>query len=337
MKRNQFIRHLVPMAAAVAIAPRFAMGTPFIMTDLATLMTNEPPSLSTGDLVGITAPASPSNESDLFEAQIMLSHWGYEVCLGHTIGSHWQRFSGTELQRATDLQLMLNDPAIKAILFARGGYGVLRMIDLVDWTVLRKHPKWLIGYSDITALHCHISKNIGLPTLHADMGNGFKLLPDVSTSSLQLLLSGKRIDYLAPASTYNKPGHSTGALIGGNLSMVVSTLGSISEPDFKNKILFLEEVSEYKYAVDRMMITLQRSGKLAQLAGLVIGNFRLRPETDADYSMSVEEIILEKVRSYGYPVAFNFPAGHISDNMALKLGVPYKLTVQTDGSKLAQV
>ncbi len=340
MKRKQFVARTLGTAAAgwAALAGFSAPGStrpdpPALRGPLI-----QPPFLKAGDTVGITCPASPLELKDMQNCRRALGNWGLQVCVGNTVGQQWERFGGTDAERAADLQLMLNDPSIKAILFARGGYGAMRIMDRLDWSAFRQQPKWLIGYSDITALHCHVHSVLGIPSLHADMVNGFREQEDVSTVSLRHLLHGQAIRYQIPAFGLNRPGQATGMIVGGNLSLVAAMLGSKSELNTAGKILFLEDVNEYKYTLDRMLVSLRRAGKFDQLAGLIIGGITAtKADSETQFPMSVEALVLEKVADKTFPVCFNFPAGHIRNNMALKLGVPHQLVVAPEGCTLTEV
>lgn len=298
----------------------------------------QPPFLKPGDIIGITCPASAFELKDMLYCRKALNDWGFEVCVGNSVGQHWERFGGSDAERASDLQLMLDDPSIKAILFARGGYGAMRMMDRVDWTAFKKNPKWLVGYSDMTAIHCHVQSLLGTPTIHGDMVNGFRPEEDISTLTLKQVLTGKRIDYNGPFHSLNRAGQCSGMLVGGNLSLVAAMLGSKSALKTEGKILFLEEVSEYKYTLDRMMMSLKRSGALEKLAGLVIGGITAtKADAETPFNMSVEEIIYEKVADKKFPLCFNFPAGHLKNNLALKLGIHYNLYVTNAGVALSEL
>lgn len=298
----------------------------------------QPTFLKPGDVIGITCPASPLELKEMEYCQQALLGWGFNICVGNTVGQQWQRFGGTDAERAADLQLMLNDPSIKAILFARGGYGAIRMMDRIDWNAFRQNPKWLVGYSDITAFHCHVQTQFGIPTIHGDMVNGFRATEDDSTLSIRRMLTGERMAYHTEPSVYNRLGQATGPLVGGNLSLVAAMLGSKSSLKTSGKILFLEDVSEYKYTLDRMLMSLKRAGFFHELAGLVIGGITaVKTDGEMNFPASVEEIFLEKVQAYNYPVTFNFPAGHIRNNLALKLGVHHQLLVSHHGTQLNEL
>jgi muramoyltetrapeptide carboxypeptidase len=296
-----------------------------------------PPYLKEGDFVGITCPAGSIEMGDARYAEVMLGRWGLKTKFGKTIGKDWNRFAGTDEERAADFQRQLEDPVIKAIIFGRGGYGTMRMMDKVNWDIFKKNPKWLIGYSDITAFHCHVHRNFGIPTIHGRMAAGFGTQEDYSETSLKLALTGKPLMYKWKTYRLNRNGSAHGILVGGNLSLIFAMQAGPSELDTKGKILFIEDVSEYKYTVDRMLMNLKRSGKLDNLAGLLVGGFT-QTKTDGEgyFNMSMEEIILEKVKEYDYPVAFGFPAGHQSPNLALKFGMPHQLIIGEQDCLLAE-
>jgi len=297
-----------------------------------------PPYLSRGHTIGITCPSSPLSEKEARYAMESLKSWGFEVVLGNSVDKQWQRYGGTDEERAADLQQMLDNPTIKAILFARGGYGAMRIIDKLNWTKFEQGPKWLIGFSDITAFHCHVHTRFDIPTMHADMVNGFNGIENASNRSLYKALSGQRTEYSFDGYTLNRAGQSSGQLVGGNLSLIYAMQASPSELKTDGKILFIEDVSEYKYTVDRMLMNLKRSGKLQNLAGLIVGGFTATKEdTEMNYPMSIEEIIMEKVQEYKYPVCFHFPAGHQKLNLALKLGLHYNLYVTNAACSLSEV
>lgn len=334
MNRSIFLKQILAAAGGLGLTHSLSAAP----DDAVRKYIRQPPFLKAGDIIGITCPASPIEMTDMLYCKQSLQNWGFNVCVGNTVGQHWQRFGGSDAERASDLQLMLNDPSIKAIIFARGGYGAMRMMDSIDWSALKQHPKWLIGYSDITAIHCHVQTMYGIPTIHGDMVNGFRATEDESTRSLKKLLTGERLTYTAPSSEYNRNGQAGGILVGGNLSLVAAMLGSKSSLQTAGKILLLEEVSEYKYTLDRMLISLKRAGLFQNLAGLIIGGITAtKTDSETPFPASIEEIIVSKVAGYDYPVGFNFPAGHISNNLAMKLGVYYNLVVGKHGSQLNEL
>jgi muramoyltetrapeptide carboxypeptidase len=278
-----------------------------------------PPHLKKGDKVAITCPAKKLPHK-LTDAVNLLQSWGLEIVLGDTVFASHHQFAGDDELRAKDLQRFINDDSIKAIFAARGGYGTIRIIDKIDFSPLLKSPKWIIGFSDITVLHCHLQANFDMSSIHGQMP---LTIPDGSKPSLESLriaLFGNELVYSVPVSDQNVQGNSSGILTGGNLTLMVMMAGSKSDIDYRDKILFLEDVGEYLYAVDRMMYNLKRAGKLAQLKGLLIGGFTDIKDNDIPFGQTIEEIMLSHVQEYAYPVCFNFPAGHISDNHSLILG-----------------
>lgn len=332
MDRKHFFKTVLPLAAVAALPKQMNAASVFNSTTML------PPNLKVGDTVGITCSATAVDFDKLQDAIKALKHWGLNVQLGNTVGKHWQRFGGTDEERAKDFQAMLDDDSVTAILFAKGGYGVLRMIDKIDWTKFNKNPKWLIGFSDITAVHLHVHANFELPTIHADMATGLSDdAKDLSTTTLHDILFGNRIDYTITGHPLNREGYATGKLVGGNLSLLQACAGSKSDINTEGKILFIEDVSEYKYTIDRMLMNLKRSGKLNNLAGLMVGMFTAtKSNTEETFTETVEELIMEKVSEYNYPVCFNFPAGHIKLNHALKMGVGYDFNVSKKSVTLAE-
>lgn len=301
-------------------------------------MTIIPPYLQPGDTVGITCPAGYFCTDEVQPAVQALMNWGYRVKIGKTVGEQDNQFAGTDDERAADLQDMLDDDQVKAILFGRGGYGTVRIIDRINFNKFYLHPKWLCGYSDITVLHSHIQTQLHIPTLHGEMCIDLKYgNDDASAHFIQKAFSGESLSYEVEPHELNRPGAAQGILTGGNLSILASLTGSASDIDTYGKILFLEEVHEYLYNIDRMMFTLKRSGKLNHLAGLVVGGITRSKEDDqVPFGQTPYEIILDKVKEFNYPVCFGFPAGHEAENYVLKLGVVQQLTVGTDGCVLKE-
>ncbi|RFZ92629.1 LD-carboxypeptidase [Mucilaginibacter conchicola] len=285
-----------------------------------------PPYLKRGDKVAITCPAKKL-PIPMTDAVNLLTGWGLEVVLGDTVSASYHQFAGDDNFRAADLQRFIDDDSIKAIFCARGGYGTIRMIDKVDFSKLQQNPKWFIGFSDITLLHSHIIQNHGLACIHGQMPLN---IPDASKHSLETLrtaLFGEELNYGIEPNPLNRFGDATGILIGGNLSLMVAANGSISDVDYAGKILFLEDVGEYLYAVDRMLRCLKRAGKLKDLAGLIIGGFTDMKDNDIPFGQTLAEIVIDVVKEYNYPVCFDFPAGHMSNNCSLILGQQVNLAV----------
>ncbi len=286
-----------------------------------------PPYLKKGDKVAITCPAKKLPHG-IDDAVGLLESWGLEVILGDTVTAAHHQFAGTDELRAKDLQGFLDDRDIKAIFAARGGYGTVRIIDQLDFSSLKQSPKWIVGFSDITVLHAHLQATLNLCTIHGQMP---LTIPDGSKPSLESLrksLFGEPVSYQYQSTEPGKNGEATGELIGGNLSLMVNLNGSVSDPDYRDKILFLEDVGEHLYAIDRLFWNLKRSGKLAQIKGLIIGGFTELKDFDPPFGQDVREIVLDIVKEYDYPVCFDFPAGHVSDNRALILGKTVNLKVK---------
>lgn len=287
----------------------------------------QPPYLKKGDKVAITCPAKklPKPMDDAIK---LLQSWGLEVVIGETVNASYHQFAGDDDLRARDMQQFIDDDSIKAIFAARGGYGTIRMIDKVDFSRLITNPKWLIGFSDITLLHAHLFSNYGLQSIHGQMPINIPDASSTSLTSLKKALFGQEVSYHFNSHSENKIGEGVGVVIGGNLSLLISALGSISDPDYDGKILFIEDVSEYLYAVDRMMHTLKRANKLKNLAGIMVGGFTDIKDNDIPFGQTTAQIILDVVKEYDYPVCFNFPAGHIPNNHAIVLGKTLSLSVK---------
>lgn len=299
-----------------------------------------PPYLQRGDTIGIVAPAGFMPIEKMQTCIETLDDWGYTVQLGATTHSNSQNyFSGTDDERLNDLQQMLDDRNIKAILCARGGYGTGRIIDQIDFKKFEKHPKWIIGFSDITVLHCHIFSNYKIASLHAPMAAAFNdsEFDNPYILSLKNALEGKPAHYECAAQGFNKTGEAKGILVGGNLSLLAHLIGTDSDIKTKNKILFLEDVGEYLYSVDRLLLQLKRSGKFDDLAGLIIGGFTDNKDTERPFGKSVYDIIYEQVGNYDFPICFGFPVSHEKENYALKIGGKYKLSVSNEVSILQEV
>lgn len=278
-----------------------------------------PPILKKSNKVAIMAPAGKISK-EIADAVHLFKSWDLDVVIGKSVSSCFHQFAGDDQLRANELQLMLDDDSINAIFAARGGYGTVRIIDAIDFSKFSVKPKWLIGFSDITVLHGHIYRSFGIPTIHGPMPSTIPQATPTSLETLRKALFGEEISYEYESLFDTVDGTAEGVLIGGNLAILVSVSGSISEPDYTDKILFIEDVGEYYYSVDRMMRMLKRAGKLKNLKGLIIGGFTEMKDSNPGFGFSAEEIILDLVREYGYPVATNFPAGHIDNNQSLILG-----------------
>jgi muramoyltetrapeptide carboxypeptidase len=279
--------------------------------------------------VAIVSTARKISKEELKPAIQLLESWGLKAVLGKTIGAEENQFAGSDDLRATDFQQMLDDPKIKAIWCARGGYGTVRIIDKLDFSAFKKSPKWIVGYSDVTVLHSHIH-NFGIETLHAQMCLEIENKTEEARESIRKVLFGeaysiemKRTDSVAPLGILKDE------LIGGNLSVLYSLCGSTSEMKTDGKILFIEDLDEMLYHVDRMMMNLKRSGYLKNLKALIIGGMTEMKDNKVYFGKTAEEIIVDLVKEYEYPVILNFPAGHIADNRALILGREVEINVQS--------
>ena len=292
-------------------------------------MTIIPPYLKKGDTIGIVCPAGFMPFEKAETCINVLKTWGYKVVVGKTLGSQFNYFSATDEERLADLQQMLDDNNVNAILCGRGGYGMGRIIDQINFKKFRKHPKWVIGFSDITVLHAHLYKNFKIASIHAPMAAAFNddEYNNEYIQSLAKAIRGEKANYTCVTHKYNNSGKATGKLIGGNLSLVIHLIGTKSDVSTKNKILFLEDIGEYLYNIDRMLYQLKRSGKLKDLAGLIIGGFSDMKDTTVPYGQDVFEIINDITKAFKFPICFDFPVSHERENYALKIGVDYSLDV----------
>lgn len=294
----------------------------------------KPPYLKKGDTIMIVAPAGFVSDSTEIDPGIALAKsWGLEVIIGKNAFKKHNHFAGSDQERQSDLQLALDDNKIKAIWCSRGGYGTVRIIDQIDFSAFEKKPKWVIGFSDITTLHSTIH-NLGFATIHATMPGGMKTASEQTKQTLFEALFGGTYGFEIPTNPLNKIGTGKGILIGGNLSIINSMIGSVSEVNTNGKILFIEDVGEDLYRVDRMMYSLKRTGALKNLKGLIVGDFSYNIEKDTLFGGTHREIILNAVKEYHYPVIFDFPAGHVRDNRALIFGKEIKIEVNPAISKV---
>ena len=282
-------------------------------------MIKQPPYLKKGDKIAIVCPAKKLKKP-IGYAIALLEEWGLEVVLGETVSAEHNQFAGDDTLRAADLQYFLDNPDIKAILAGRGGYGTIRIIDLLDFTEFIKTPKWVVGFSDITVLLSHIMGALNTQCIHGQMPATFEDATPSSLESLRKALFGEELSYAYTSEFPNRAGEAQGVLIGGNLSILIAVEGSASEMDYTDKILFLEDVGEYAYSIDRMLRILKRNGKLAKLKGLIVGAFSETKTEDIPFGQTPEQVVWEIVKDYDYPVSFNFPVGHIDDNKSLILG-----------------
>ena len=291
--------------------------------------------LREGSIVWITAPARKIKIKEIEPAISVLKDWGYNVKVGGTIGTKKNQFSASDKERTQDFQNALDDPETSAIWCARGGYGTIRMLDELDFTKFLKHPKWIIGYSDITVLHSCIN-NFNIPSVHATMPIDIKKIKKEALLSLKEVLSGTPYFYSIASFHLNKKGEGKGILVGGNLSVLYSMLGAPGAIDTQSKILFLEDLDEYLYHIDRMLMNLKRNGYFEGLKGLVIGGMTQLHDNTIPFGKDVYEIILDITATYNFPIAFNFPAGHIENNKALVFGEEAVLKVSSKEAILKQ-
>ena len=329
MNRKHFISSGAAFLGA-SILPKPALATDDPKTPII------PPYLKSGDTIGITSPAGYITLPDIQPAMQQMGEWELKIQIGETIGKRDFTFGGTDEERARDFQKLLDDPSVNAIMCARGGYGFVRIIDKLNFKKFLARPKWIIGFSDITVLHSHLIKNFAVASVHSKMCNSFPEdwtiadpIQKETILSIRDALMGNKMEYSVIPNASNKPGLGLGILTGGNLKTLETLSGSASDINTDGKILFVEDTGEYLYSIDRMFWTLKRTGKLSHLKGLIVGGFKVKPSEDPaeEFGKKLEEIVLEKVSEYNYPVCFDFPVGHQKNNFALKCGVKHKLEV----------
>lgn len=292
-----------------------------------------PPYLKPGDRVAIIASSRKVTEPELTHAVSTLGQWGLEPVKGHYLFDEHNQWAGHDDLRAEDLQWAINDESIKAVFFARGGNGIIRIIDKVDFSKIKTFPKWFVGYSDVTIVHAHLNKFCNCASLHAPMLTVYAKNAE-STESIRKCLFGEKVEYAFDANKLNRAGAAHGQLVGGNLSLLHTLSGTKEEIQTEGKILFIEDVDENLHHLDRIMIHFKRSGKLANLAGLLVGGLTEMKYDPIPFGMSPEEIVWDAVKGYDYPVAFGFPAGHMDRNLALYLGKEAKLTISASKCSL---
>lgn len=292
-----------------------------------------PPFLQKGDTVAIVATARKNIDDNLQPAINLLTQWGLHVKVGTSIGLDNNQLAGTDAERAADFQTQLDNDNIKAIWCVRGGYGTVRIIDLLDFTHFEMHPKWIIGFSDVTVLHSHLN-TMGYQSIHAAMPVSIAKASELAKQTLQYSLFGNTVSFEIVPHFMNKFGTASGELVGGNLSILYSLLGSKSAIDCRDKILFIEDLDEYLYHIDRMMINLDRNGCLSSLKGIIVGAMTKMKDNEVPWGKNALEIVQNITDKYNIPTIFNFPAGHIQDNRALKLGATATLEVNKNGGKL---
>jgi muramoyltetrapeptide carboxypeptidase len=330
MNRKRFLNSMVTIGAIPALRlPAYAFNDE-------PEKTTAPRYLKNGDVIGITAPAGHIEREEIQPAIIQMESWGFKTQVGGTIGKRDFSFGGTDAERASDFQQMLDDPNINAIMSARGGYGMVRIIDQLNFTKFIQKPKWIIGFSDLTVLHSHLNRNYGIASIHSKMCNSFpddwdkaEQIQVETINSIRQALSGDPMKYALDAHPSNIKGTADGILVGGNLKTLETLSGTKSDLHTAGKILFVEDTGEYPYSIDRMFWNLERTGKLSSLKALIVGGFKVKKDDEGeDFGRTVYDIVLEKVQKYDYPVCFDFPVGHQKNNFALKCGMKHRLDVK---------
>ena len=304
-----------------------------------------PAYLRAGDRIGICCPAGNITLEEIQPAIMQIESWGFKVRIGDTVGKKDYTFGGTDEERIKDFQRMLDTPDLKAILCGRGGYGSIRIIDKLNFKPFSLKPKWILGFSDITVIHAHLCHNFQIASIHSKMCNSFpedwsraEPIQIETILSIRQALNGERMQYDAIPNSSNRPGAANGILVGGNLKTIESLSCSKSDLITRGCILFVEDTGEYLYSIDRMFWNLKRAGKLAQLRGLIIGGFKIKPDDPGEeFGKTIYDIVLEKVGDYRYPVCFDFPVGHQKDNYALKCGVRHRLDVKSESVSLKEI
>lgn len=295
--------------------------------------------LSEGDTIRIISTARKISKEEIQTAIDTYESWGLTVEVGEYLFEEDHQFAGTEEQRASDLQAALDDEQLKAIVFARGGYGSVQVVGKVDWSKFRSHPKWLVGYSDITVFHAHLNRQLGLESIHAAMPVNIKKdgsgLSQDALESCRKALFGESIEYSFPTSSLNTlTSKVEGELVGGNLSILYNLSGTSSQMDLKDKILFIEDLDEYLYHIDRMFMNLIRSGLLNGCKAVLVGGMSDMNDNTIPYGKTAEEIIVHRLADLGIPICFQVPAGHIHDNRALLLGRKVSVDASSDSVQL---
>jgi muramoyltetrapeptide carboxypeptidase len=337
MHRKKFLSSVLAAASVPAMVS--ALDDPGLPAPIM------PPYLKKGATIGITCPAGYITEEEIHPAVLQMMEWGFYIKIGETVGRKDFTFGGTDEERARDFQQMLDDPKIDAIMCARGGYGSVRIIDRLDFSRLTRRPKWIIGFSDITVMHSHLNRNYGVATIHSKMCNSFpsnwSLAEPIQVDtilSIKQALTGDKMKYTTIANVQNRLGTAEGPLVGGNLKTIETLSGTRSDLRTNGKILFVEDTGEYLYSIDRMFWNLKRTGKLDKLAALVVGGFRIKSDdVGEEFGRTLQEIVLDRVQEFDYPVCFDFPVGHQKNNYALKCGVVHRLMVEQDGVTLKEI
>lgn len=296
-----------------------------------------PAPLQKGDIVALASPARFIEEEILKIAEKVFNQYGLQLRMDADLLARHHQFAGNDQHRAAHFQRLLNDDTVKAIVCSRGGYGSLRLIDQLDFSHFSRHPKWIAGYSDITVFHAHLQQVLGIKSLHSTMPVNFENNSIDSITSLMDCLSGNKPSYAVDPHPMNIAGIASGELIGGNLSILYSLVGSQSFPDMRGKILFIEDVDEYLYHLDRMLVSLKRAGVFRQLAGLVVGGLTQMNDNTVPFGNTAESIVLEHVAEYRFPVCMGFPAGHLNDNRCLIMGGAARLEINQTQSTLSML
>jgi muramoyltetrapeptide carboxypeptidase len=291
-----------------------------------------PCGLKKGDKIGIIAPARKISAEDVYPATEIIKQHGFDPVYGTNLFAQYNQFAGNDKIRVSDFQEMLDNPEIKAVVSVRGGYGTVRVVDNLNFNNFVKNPKWLAGYSDFTVVLNHVFENYNIQTLHATMPINFTQNTQESLNKFFDILNGKKTNYEWKQHPLNKRGKVSGVLVGGNLSVLYSLIGSKSFPDTTGKILFIEDLDEYLYHIDRMMTALKRAGKLKNLKALLIGSMTDMNDNNIAFGKTAEEIIFDTVKDYNYPVAMGFQAGHINNNLPLVIGGFYKMEINENSN-----
>jgi len=292
-----------------------------------------PPNLKKGDTIAIVATARKNIDNNLKSAINLAKSWGLEVVIGKSIGLVDNQLAGTDEQRAADFQTMIDNPNIHAVWCVRGGYGTARMIDLVDFSRFKNNPKWIVGFSDVTVLHSHLN-NLGFATIHGIMPISVEKASPGAKETLKEALFGEPLSYNVPSEKENRYGKAEGELVGGNLSILYSLMGSKSQIDCKGKILFIEDLDEYLYHIDRMVLSLKRCGCFEGLKGLVVGSFIKMHDNEIPWGKTAHQIIADSTKEYDFPIVYDFPSGHIHNNNTLIFGKKVSLVVNDKNSTL---
>ena len=299
-----------------------------------------PPYLKAGDTIGIVCPSGYMAAERVLSCVHALKSWGFRVKIGRTVGGDsLNYFSGTDAERLDDLQAMLDDDEIAAILFGRGGYGLSRIIGQISFKKFRKSPKWVLGYSDITLLHAHIYANYDIVTAHSPMAGAFADASpdDLYVNSVRNLLTGGKQYYTCETHPFNRRGEAEGKLMGGNLTLLAHAVGGASDFKTKGLILFIEDIGEYLYNMDRMLHQLKEAGKFQKPAAVIIGSFTDMKDTERPFGQNAYEIIRDFLEDFDYPVCYGFPVGHVKENYALKCGAGYKLKIGRERVSLEEI